>query len=282
MRQQFATHDVQKSLSYFFQVEGRSLSKYICLILRNLLRVNQGLDFALKCSHMRKLLYVAFILLTLGQTAAFANQCVNQLSARKAHFEFIDYRIELGQGGGRMYLGSGFHADVVLHLDKLKNKWMVLKKYRFHQEHGREIDPTPFMESDIKAALIVSQLSDRHPFKVVTYNRHAEDPHMIELDYHAGITLEQLLLNQRLNKEIKDSLVGSFDSGVQSLKAELEKKNFENIKIVKMPSKFSDAIIMNTLQAEKTIGGTKVHIWIKPDNIIVDPYTLELILIDPH
>ena len=252
-----------------------------CLILRNCEQRNQGLDFALKCSHMRKMTVVSFILLLMAFSGAFADQCVNKLSVRKPHFEFIDYRLEMGEMS-RMPLGFGGFADVFLQFNKYKDKWEALKMYRHQYVDNKPIDPTPFIESDIKAAEILSQLSDRHPFKVVEYRKHPTEHHVVEVDYYAGTTLEQVLMNNKLDKKIKESLVFTYESGIKKLKAEMEKKNFDEIVIQKLPNNYDETSALNTLRARATISGKRVNFWIKPDNILVDPYTLELILFDPH
>lgn len=230
---------------------------------------------------MRSILLFLLILTHFSLPRAFANLCVNELGGRKPYFEFIDHSLEMGQAD-KFYLGSGYHADVFLHFDKAQNAWKVLKKYAAIKESGRVVSPEEFIESDIAAADLLYKMRDQHPFKVVTYSRHREDSSVVELDYHAGITLEQVLNNERLGDEIKKSLIFTFENGVQKLKNEFEKRHAE-VKFFKYPNRFNEAIMMNTLQAEiMTVSGKKVNVWIKPDNIIVDPYTLELFLIDPH
>lgn len=242
----------------------------------------QGLEIALSKGHMQKFLIVALIMLNMALQPASANQCVNQLNGRKPFFEFIDYRLEMGQMD-KIRLGGGYFADAFLHFDKIKNKWLVLKEYREMTDRtGQTQSPKAFIDSDIKAADLLESMSDRHPFRVVRYARHLEDPNTVELEYHAGITLEQLLMNQKLSEHTKGSLLFTFDKGIERIKTEMEKRHFDNVQFVKLPSRYSDSMVFNTVRAEITTVTGKTHIWIKPDNIIVDPFTLELFLIDPH
>lgn len=230
---------------------------------------------------MRKSLNV-FLLLLMGPISALANLCVTQLSARKPHFQYIDYRIEMGRDFGRMRIGGGAFADVFLHFDKMKNQWIVLKKYRPHRNAGGENDPIPFINSDIKAAKILESMSAHHPFRVLTYTKHREDPHVVEIEYQAGVTLEQVLINQKVSAEDKKSMVTTYERGLQNLFKEMQIKYGQNVRIQKQRNKYNEDIVLDTLIAEiPTITGT-VNIWIKPDNILVDPYTLNFILIDPH
>jgi hypothetical protein len=229
---------------------------------------------------MLKLIGTVFIASLLAYSASYAETCAKKLSGRKPHFVTIDYRLEIRQDE-RHYLGSGVFTDVVLYFNKFKNKWKALKKYRPQWIDGKELDPKVFLESDFLAMNLLSQMNAHHSFKVVNYEKIPEDPTAVDVDYVVGTPLNQVILNQGVEKNVKDILLASWSKSIDALAAEMRARNFSSVKIVN--AEYEGGNVFRTLQARTTsINGTTIDIWIKPDNDLIDPFTLEHQLIDAH
>ena len=215
---------------------------------------------------MKMLPRILFSLVIFSLTTAFGGLCVDDLNGRKPIFEFKDPRLKMEQWD-RYHLGSGDLANVQLHFDKYQNKWIVVKAYK---------DGNSARENDIRGMSFLESIQDRHPLRIAHYKRHVSDSKLVEMEYHPGKTLEMVLADKTISDEVKAGLVFTYRKALKNIELEMYRQNFIKVEALKVSRGDGQAI-------EALAGNSgQFLLFLKPDNIIVDPYTLHLIVVDPH
>lgn len=159
-------------------------------------------------------------------------------------------------------LGEGQNAIVRLFTDANGEKY-VIKTYNSDSTHRNSQ-----IQNDLRVFKYLNTYRKNFSFTlpVVSY----EGGNKMKLSYHPGRTVLDLLSDKTTKLEIKKKIEASYKKMMDEIEAILH--DFHAVeKTTDKLSAENDSLAMGD-----------VHIIIKKDNVIVDPETLKLTLIDPH
>jgi hypothetical protein len=266
-----------KSCFHIFSKLKGGLYLKACLILGSINLENQGLDIALKTYQVRSLFYSSFFAILLAFHAAHGGWCGYELSGRKPFFEFVDHRLNMEQWE-RTHLGYGTTADVHLIFDKYRNKWIAQKSYKM----GNLAASRAAKNQDIRAMQFLKGIQNTLGLRIAKYESHQTESSAIEMDYYQGKTLEQVLNDKKVSQEIKDSLYQRYRTALTLIQIEMLNRKFANVEFLRVSRAQERGQSHEALKAEFDFSDGMAFWFLKPDNIIVDPFTLELTVVDPR
>lgn len=195
---------------------------------------------------------------TLAQGAQLSS-CHQVLDQNRHLFNFEDPRLKV-RHNEPYFLGEGAWGKVWLMGDS-KVGWHVDKTYRDPQQ----------LEKDRRALKFLGAKFHHPHFRVI--DSKSKNNTTLSLPYSIGRTLEDVYLDTTTSKLIRDRIR---DSYVELLRAMLKFFEHEEFLIDIRRSELPRVSAQNDAYA---MGG--YHFIIKPDNIILDPVSLEMTLIDP-
>ncbi len=158
-------------------------------------------------------------------------------------------------------LGAGQNGEVKL-LSDGKSKYVV-KAYHSKSDHR-----TSQIQSDLRAFRYLEKYKARFSFELplVKYLGANE----IQMSYHEGRTVDELLKDKKTNAEVKEKIEKAYAKLLSEIEATLH--HFDHVEK-------KDGILV---AEDDQLAMGPFHFIIKKDNVIVNPETLRLTLIDPH
>lgn len=199
-------------------------------------------------------------LLVFGPKKAEALPLCQQVLTQKRHqFEFLDPRLKMRQDEA-FFLGEGVWGKVYLQADSSKG-WKVEKKYKHQQQ----------LHKDLKALQFLKSKFQTEQFRVV--EAQWKDSQTMKLEYYPGRTIEDVFMDKKTSTAIKLKIQENY---IQLLRKMIEFFEREEFLIDVRRGDLPRVSAQND-----SFGGGGIHFIIKPDNIIIDPDTLEMTLIDP-
>lgn len=202
-----------------------------------------------------------FVILTVSTSAGADYKCTHLFRARYK-FEFDDPR-----ENGVSLLGEGEFGKVELKLDS-KSHFFAFKTYK-----KTGANPQAQLISDFRAFKFLSNHKYRFSFNLPRVDKVSS--HELSMDYYPGRTVADLNQDDQVKPEVKSQVKIKYENLVHEIKELLVDQEFEiDEKIdagLSRVSAFNDSYSMG-----------RIDFIIKPDNVIVDPETLKLTLIDPY
>jgi hypothetical protein len=201
-----------------------------------------------------------FITLTASYGMAAGFSCA-QTHTSQSKFEFLDPRIH-----GPIRLGEGEFGTVDLRKNTL-GQFIAVKTYKQKSSY-----PNSALIRDQRAFQFLFYYRSRFSFQIPKVQKVSDQ--VLKLDYYPGRTVADLFADPTVKPEIKSRIKTGYEKMVQELIEFLTSQQFD--------------IDRNTVSGLPRISANNdsfsigaIDILIKPDNVIVDPETLRLALIDP-
>tara|TARA_Y100000590_G_scaffold362485_1_gene419690 strand:+ start:5116 stop:5832 length:717 start_codon:yes stop_codon:yes gene_type:complete len=164
------------------------------------------------------------------------------------------HRLGSGGMGGDVYrvrVSTSNHAD----------QEIVLKKYYANTD----------AQADFTSMKLLSDFDDSHLkiAKVEWYNR---EESIVEIQNIQGWELRSILKNKRISEKAKKRIFTQYTLSMNLLDQFLKKKGFKKVAVIQKNGLYSWI---------RTSGGKVEEIVIHPGQVIVDPQTLKITIIDP-
>lgn len=159
-------------------------------------------------------------------------------------------------------LGQGQNAIVRVFTDTKNEKYVVKTYYSDFSHRNSQI------QNDLRAFNFLNAYKKRFSFTLPEVSHLGENK--MKLSYHPGRTVLDLLTDESTKAEVKKSIEKSYKKMLDEIESCLH--DFHSVE--------RTADVLSAENELLTRGA--VQIIIKKDNVIVNPETLKLTLIDPH
>lgn len=194
-----------------------------------------------------------------SNSPARLTKCAQILTRVDNHFAFHDPRPKLISVDS-IFLGRGAWGKVYLRTDSSHN-FYVEKIYGSDRQLRQDHRALQFLARNFKHAnFSVAQSTTLDSLK-------------LRLSYHPGRSVQDLTEDLHLPLSVRNSVKEAYRELIRSLTKFFQLEDFDfDLLEQSLPRISAD---------NDSFGGGSIHFIIKPDNIIVDPISLNLTLIDP-
>lgn len=178
-------------------------------------------------------------------------------------FEFVDPRLF----HENHKLGEGNFGKVYLHKDS-QGGFYVQKIYK---NGGQGLNSQ--INGDLRAFRYLKKYAAGFSFNLPNIIQVSD--HELKMSYHPGRTVADLLADSKVSFGVKTKIKFRYEDMVRSLVEVMRASDFE------IHEKSDSEVSWVTAENDSFTMGS-VHFIIKPDNVIADPESLKLTLIDPY
>jgi len=172
-------------------------------------------------------------------------------------------------------LGSGQFGTAIRVIPKNGAPPFIIKRYKPKNAVG--MSPEDAIKNDLFGFRLLRGL--KNSFRVVQATRDVE-PRILRIENSEGKALNQVLDNNEVPTNVKRYLTDEYNRLAESAKDQLEANGF-------IPQTHSQTFAKKKYSLLKhdfiiDLDAETRYVSISPDNIVVNPKTLELILVDPY
>ncbi|MGZ5278533.1 MAG: hypothetical protein ACXWC9_01240 [Pseudobdellovibrionaceae bacterium] len=232
--------------------------------MASIVQVYQFIMFDLKITHSVRTFALyswLYIILTVPHGIAAGFTCA-QVHTPLYKFEFSDPRIS-----GPTLLGEGEFGKVELQKNH-KGQDIALKTYKMKGPHSDSQ-----LNRDYRAFKFLLNYKYKFSFHLPQVDKVSDQ--ILRMDYYPGRTVEDLFADAAVKPEVKSRIKTKYEKMIQELTDFLGDHEFDIDRTV-----VSGLIRISATNDSFSTGA--IDFIIKPDNVIVDPETLHLALIDPY
>ncbi|MGE0615443.1 MAG: hypothetical protein AB7P04_07370 [Bacteriovoracia bacterium] len=184
-----------------------------------------------------------------------------------------------GVEGRATLLGEGGTGMVFLTHRLEGGEPIVLKRYRFREGSGGDPAQLPLVQKNDFALMKWIKLKT-DVFKVAEYKLGAR-PLTTEIEYVAGRSLQDVLADPKVPEAVRALLRQQYTQQAEKFVAQMQAA-FPDFHAMSKPSSREDPILNPVYYFFRDPAtGTGYRGCLKPNQLIVDPWTLEMTLIDP-